>query len=117
MCSHDTQRTDDHHTPPAFRIRAATCFHRDRFLTTATAMGCVERVERPSHGVFLPYRPKQVDMKSTRKGLRNDELYKDNYERVACSECEETLKRENDPDEVYAVRTCPNCGKQWKELP
>ncbi|MFQ3476638.1 hypothetical protein HKK80_10325 [Halonotius sp. F2-221B] len=56
-------------------------------------------------------------MKSTRKGLREDALYKDNYERIACSECEETLKRENDPDEVYAVRTCPNCGKQWKELP
>jgi methionyl-tRNA synthetase len=56
-------------------------------------------------------------MKSTRKGLRNGDLYKDNYERIACSECEETLKRQNNPDEVYAVRTCPNCEKQWKELP
>jgi len=56
-------------------------------------------------------------MKSTRKGLRNDDLYKDNYERIACSECEETLKRENDPDEVFDIRTCPNCGKRWKELP
>ena len=56
-------------------------------------------------------------MKSTRKGLRNDDLYKDNYERIACGECEETLQRENDPDKVFDIRTCPNCGKQWKELP
>ena len=77
----------------------------------------VKRVERLSHGVFLNRRPKQTAMKSTRKGLRNDELYKDNYERVACSECDETLKKDDDDDEVYAVRTCPECGQQWKELP
>ncbi|WP_185903299.1 HVO_0758 family zinc finger protein [Halonotius terrestris] len=56
-------------------------------------------------------------MKSTRKGLRDDELYKDNYERVACSECEETLKKRNPDDEVFAIRTCPECGREWKELP
>jgi len=56
-------------------------------------------------------------MKSTRKGLRDDDLHKDNYERLACSECEETLKKDNAPDEVYAVRTCPECGREWKELP
>ena len=56
-------------------------------------------------------------MKSTRKGLRADELHKDNYERLACSECDETLKKDDDDDEVHAVRTCPECGQQWKELP
>ena len=56
-------------------------------------------------------------MKSTRKGLRNDELYKDTYERLACADCEETLATENNPDEVYNVRKCPDCGKEWKELP
>lgn len=55
-------------------------------------------------------------MKSTRKGLRDGELYKDNYGRIACSVCEITLKKRNDPDEVYAVRTCPECGETWKEL-
>ena len=55
-------------------------------------------------------------MKSTRKGLRADELYKDTYGRLTCAECEEALKKENDPDEVYAVRICPECGSEWKEL-
>lgn len=56
-------------------------------------------------------------MKSTRKGLRANELYKDNYERLNCTECEVTLKKENSDDEVFALRTCPECGKAWKELP
>ncbi|GAB7011896.1 HVO_0758 family zinc finger protein [Halolamina salina] len=56
-------------------------------------------------------------MKSTRKGLRNDELYKDTYQRLNCAECEKTLATENPPDEVYNVRKCPDCGKEWKELP
>jgi NAD-dependent SIR2 family protein deacetylase len=56
-------------------------------------------------------------MRSTRKGLRNDELHKDTYERLACAECEKTLATENKPDEVYNVRKCPDCGKEWKELP
>ena len=55
-------------------------------------------------------------MKSTRKGLRDDELHKDNYERLTCSECDETLKNDNAPDEVYSIRTCPECGQQWKDL-
>jgi NAD-dependent SIR2 family protein deacetylase len=55
-------------------------------------------------------------MKSTRKGLRDGELVKDTYERLTCAECEQTLKKENDPDEIFSVRTCPDCGKQWKEL-
>jgi ssDNA-binding Zn-finger/Zn-ribbon topoisomerase 1 len=55
-------------------------------------------------------------MKSTRKGLRDGDLYKDNYERLNCSECEKTLKKKNDPEEVFSVRTCPECGQQWKEL-
>ena len=55
-------------------------------------------------------------MKSTRKGLRDGELYKDNYGRIACTECEITLKKESDPDEVFSIRTCPDCGETWKEL-
>jgi ssDNA-binding Zn-finger/Zn-ribbon topoisomerase 1 len=55
-------------------------------------------------------------MKSTRKGLRADELEKDTYGRLTCVECGETLKKENDPDEVYSVRICPECGSEWKEL-
>jgi ribosomal protein S27AE len=55
-------------------------------------------------------------MKSTRKGLRDGELMKDTYERLNCAACEKTLKKKNDPDEVFSVRTCPECGSEWKEL-
>jgi predicted RNA-binding Zn-ribbon protein involved in translation (DUF1610 family) len=55
-------------------------------------------------------------MKSTRKGLREGELEKDTYERVNCADCEKVLKTVDDPDEVFSVRTCPECGKQWKDL-
>lgn len=55
-------------------------------------------------------------MKSTRKGLREGELHKDTYERLNCAECEKTLKKKNDPDKVYSVRTCPECSREWKEL-
>jgi len=55
-------------------------------------------------------------MKSTRKGLRAGELYKDTYERLTCASCEKALKKENDPNEVYSVRICPECGSEWKEL-
>lgn len=55
-------------------------------------------------------------MKSTRKGLREGNLEKDNYERLLCGNCEKTLKTENPPEEVYTIRTCPECGLEWKEL-
>lgn len=55
-------------------------------------------------------------MKSTRKGLREGELEKDNYERLRCADCGENLKKVNDPDEIFSLRTCPECGKEWKEL-
>lgn len=55
-------------------------------------------------------------MKSTRKGIRDGELHKDTYGRIACTECKETLKTVNDPDEVFTVRTCPECANEWKEL-
>ena len=56
-------------------------------------------------------------MKSTRKGLREDDLYKDTYGRLNCVECEKTLATENAPDEVYTVRRCPECGREFRELP
>ncbi len=55
-------------------------------------------------------------VKSTRKGLRKGELEKDNYERLLCAECDKSLAKENPPDEVYSVRRCPDCGREWKEL-
>ncbi len=56
-------------------------------------------------------------MKSTRKGLRDGELDKDNYGRITCNECDVKLKKANNPDEIFSLRTCPDCGKEWKELP
>ncbi|AFK18438.1 MULTISPECIES: HVO_0758 family zinc finger protein [Haloferax] len=55
-------------------------------------------------------------MKTTRKGLRDGELEKDTYERLTCSECGKSLKKKNDPAEVFSVRTCPDCEREWKEL-
>jgi hypothetical protein len=55
-------------------------------------------------------------MKTTRKGLRDNELYKDTYERLTCSRCDEQLKTQRDPEEVYAVRICPECDRKWEEL-
>jgi hypothetical protein len=55
-------------------------------------------------------------MKSTRKGLREGELVKDTYERLNCAQCEQTLGKENPPDEIFSVRKCPDCGRKWKEL-
>ncbi len=70
----------------------------------------------PEYRVFLRVRTEPPGMDSTRKGLRKGDLYKDNYERLKCSTCEKTLKKKNDPDEVFSVRTCPECGMEWKEL-
>ena len=68
------------------------------------------------NAVFLcPTRQRHL-VKSTRKGLREGELQKDNYERLSCVECGENLAKENPPDEVFSVRSCPNCGREWKEL-
>ena len=55
-------------------------------------------------------------MKSVRKALREGELEKDTYQRVTCADCEKPLKTTNDPDELTNLRTCPECGKEWKEL-
>ena len=55
-------------------------------------------------------------MKSTRKALRDGDLTKDTYERLNCATCEQVLDTENDPDEVYTVRRCPDCGVEFKEL-
>ena len=55
-------------------------------------------------------------MKSVRKGLRSGEIEKDVYERLACSECGEELGTENDPDELHAIKICPECDRRWKQI-
>ena len=55
-------------------------------------------------------------MKSLRKGLRDDELYKDTYERLKCANCEKVIKTETEPDAVFDLRICPECGTQYKDL-
>ena len=55
-------------------------------------------------------------MKSTRKGLRDGELFKDNYERLKCANCEEVLDRRDDPEELFDVRSCSECGQSWKDI-
>lgn len=55
-------------------------------------------------------------MQSVQKGLRSGDLEKDTYDRLLCAECEEELKTENDPDDIGAVRVCPDCGSEWRQL-
>ncbi len=55
-------------------------------------------------------------MKSVRKGLRKGDLVKDNFERLTCTHCDKNLKSQNDPDELHTVKTCPECGRRWKQL-
>ncbi|MFW5938040.1 MAG: HVO_0758 family zinc finger protein [Halanaeroarchaeum sp.] len=55
-------------------------------------------------------------MESVRKGLRAGALERDTYDRLVCSACDANLDRENDPDEIYDVRECPDCGARFKEL-
>ncbi len=65
---------------------------------------------------YLATHAQRICMQSVRKGLRSDELKKDTYGRLTCTECGETLKTENDPSEVGSVRICPSCGRKWKDL-
>jgi len=55
-------------------------------------------------------------MESVRKGLRSGNIEKDNYERLSCTACGENLSTNNDPSELGKVRTCPECGREWKEV-
>lgn len=68
------------------------------------------------NAVFLKPPRQRIHVKSTRKGLREGELEKDNYERLLCADCGTSLAKENPPEEVYSVRSCPDCGREWKEL-
>lgn len=55
-------------------------------------------------------------MDSVRKALRAGDVEKDNYGRLSCTACDEPLKTENNPDQVWKVRVCPECGSEWKEI-
>ncbi|MFB6153918.1 MAG: HVO_0758 family zinc finger protein [Halodesulfurarchaeum sp.] len=55
-------------------------------------------------------------MDSVRKGLRQGDIAKDTYDRLRCAECDTSLKREDDPEEVGAIRICPDCGTEWRQL-
>ncbi|WP_327052819.1 HVO_0758 family zinc finger protein [Halomicrococcus gelatinilyticus] len=55
-------------------------------------------------------------MNSVRSALRDGEVEKDTYGRLTCTECDESVKTRNDPDEVFTVKYCPECGAEWKEL-
>jgi predicted RNA-binding Zn-ribbon protein involved in translation (DUF1610 family) len=55
-------------------------------------------------------------MRSVRKALRDGELEKDTYDRLACSACGASLKTSDDPDVIGAIRTCPDCGREWQEI-
>lgn len=55
-------------------------------------------------------------MDTVRQGLRGGDIEKDTYERLICVHCDERLKTRNDPDEVFKVRVCPGCGREYKQV-
>jgi len=55
-------------------------------------------------------------MDSVRKALRSGDVEKDSYGRLSCTDCEEPLSTDNDPDEIGKQRVCPECGRTWTEL-
>ena len=57
-----------------------------------------------------------MNMKSIRRGLRDGAVEKDNYGRLSCTECDQSLSTRNDADVVGKVKACPDCGREWKEL-
>jgi hypothetical protein len=66
--------------------------------------------------VFFNARPLQPRMKSIRKALRDGDLEKDTYERIVCANCEKSLGRRNEPDEIGDIRVCPECGAEYKQI-
>ena len=55
-------------------------------------------------------------MKTVRKAIRDGDVERDNFGRLACNHCDRQLKTENDPDRLHSRKFCPNCGRKWKEL-
>ena len=66
--------------------------------------------------MFMVTGAKARAMKSVRQALRQGDLEKDTYERISCADCEKPLGTTNDPDRVENIRTCPDCGSEYKEL-
>lgn len=65
--------------------------------------------------LFIPAYVGRI-MQSVQKGLRAGEIAKDTYDRLECAECGIQLTTKNDPDDVGSVRTCPECGREWRQL-
>lgn len=55
-------------------------------------------------------------MDTVRQGLRRGDIEKDTYERLVCARCEENLGTRNPADEVYKVRFCEACGREYRQI-
>lgn len=55
-------------------------------------------------------------MDTVREGLRQDDLEKDNYDRLICIACDRPVKRRSNPDDIGSVRYCIECGVEWLEM-
>lgn len=55
-------------------------------------------------------------METVRDGLRAGDLEKDTFDRVICASCDRTLKTRNDPDNLWSIRYCGECGTEWREM-
>lgn len=54
-------------------------------------------------------------MNSVQQALRAGHVRKDTYERLVCEDCGVPLDT-RDHDRVGWRRSCPDCGRTWKQL-
>lgn len=55
-------------------------------------------------------------MKSLQQGFRDDEVHRDTYDRLHCSQCNVQLEVRNDPENLHDTRMCPDCDEEWRDL-
>lgn len=55
-------------------------------------------------------------MDTVTRGMREDDVEKDTYGRLRCAHCDSKLKKRAAEDGLGAIRTCPDCGREWQEL-
>ncbi|MFC3478380.1 HVO_0758 family zinc finger protein [Halobacterium litoreum] len=54
-------------------------------------------------------------MSSVTKALRSGTVRKDTYERLVCADCDTRLATRSRTGAGWR-RTCPDCGREWKQV-
>lgn len=55
-------------------------------------------------------------MDTVREGLRDGDIHRGRFERLACAACDRELTLTDDAEVIGNVMTCPGCGSKWQDL-